>query len=178
MLGNYDRGGFLPAVWTNEPSSAVPSGVVPDGNLHIQASGRSHVDQCVQAEQVNFATHEIGYPKLRRAKESGRLRLTQALLLDFIRERVHEVRAKPHVPSHGRTVFNRLPYVAKDQFPSADVLCESAMADQTSMTAGRNSTSSWSARAAWRCALGAQPRLAEGVVAPRIEVTLHWTGFP
>jgi hypothetical protein len=61
-------------------------------DLRADAKLGEHVDQRVDAEEADLATHQVAHPRLRHAQELGCFALCQPTRLDLLLETEHEVR--------------------------------------------------------------------------------------
>jgi len=84
-----------------------------DAQLDVQAGRDRHVDQGVQAKEMDLSTQQIGDARLRDAEQLGGLALAQASSVEVILERHHQRRAELHVLRFGRCVLDRIPYAVK-----------------------------------------------------------------
>jgi hypothetical protein len=79
----------------------------------MQPGCGDHVDQHIDAEQVDLATHQIGYAWLRHAEQLRGLPLTQSLTFDVVTHRHHQHRPELHILGLDRVVLNGVPYAGE-----------------------------------------------------------------
>jgi hypothetical protein len=68
-----------------------------DGDVHLATSGCEHVDESIDAEELDFASDEIADSWLRYSEEFGSLSLSKALFSDDGAKIAHEDRSDPKV---------------------------------------------------------------------------------
>src|SRR5258708_39701116 len=68
-----------------------------DVNIHSQASGGDHINQCVDGEEPDLAAYQIRDSRLRYTHDSGRARLGDFSLLDIAGQSHHHLGADAEV---------------------------------------------------------------------------------
>src|SRR5207302_1093796 len=81
-----------------------------DDHVQVEAGGTEHVDEGVDAEEVDLASDEVGDPGLRDAESASGLGLGQALLVDVGGEFGHEGGPDLEVLSFDGLLFDGVPY--------------------------------------------------------------------
>lgn len=66
-------------------------------NIDVDSSESKHVDQDIDAKEIDPAANEIADPRLSHSKQFGRLSLGEASILDELSHRDHQDRADPKV---------------------------------------------------------------------------------
>ena len=85
------------------------SGSIQHTHFHVQTGRCCHVDQRIEAEQVDLATHQVGDTRLRHAKQLGGLCLAHSGAGDVFFERHHQLGTQLHCLDLGRRVLNCIP---------------------------------------------------------------------
>jgi hypothetical protein len=85
---------------------AAPTVDARDSKLNAHSCAREHIDERVEAEQVDLAANEIANPRLGNSKEVCRRTLGQFARPDKARDFHHQLRAKPQALSFFRSEAN------------------------------------------------------------------------
>src|SRR5262249_51268835 len=91
------------------PCSRLSNSLAPDDNGYFGAGMAEHLDESVDAEEMDLPAHQVADPRLADSEEPGGLCLGESARLDELREADHQLRSHPQVIS----TLRRVPKVTK-----------------------------------------------------------------